>query len=89
MWTWNTEGHIDSTDYRDHLQSILDLLVDKEFALENLRSRGCTTRISCFVDAKGNTEIWLERTEIAALAKLGLDIWWDVYPVPSDEQYES
>ena len=88
-WTWSTEEHIDSTDYRDHLQSILDLLADKERALEDLRNRGCITRISCFMDAAGNTEIWLERPAIVALAKLGLEIWWDVYPASSDEQSES
>lgn len=86
FWTWSTEESVDSTDYRDHLQSILDLFADKEHALESLRGRGCVTRISCFLDAAGNTEIWLERPAIVALAKLGLEIWWDVYPASEEEQ---
>lgn len=88
-WKWTTQGSIDSTDYRDHLQNILEVFAGKGEALEKLRNSDCTTCISCFMDVAGNTEIPLERPTIATLERLGLDIWWDVYPTTSEPQSKS
>lgn len=88
-WVRSTEDDLDSTDYREHLQSLFDDLQGKEQALQELRDKGCEMRISCFMSATNNLEIWLDQQAMRTLASLGLEIWWDVYNADDETSNES
>ena len=85
FWSWSTFERNDSTDHIDHLNQIFEQLEGKCSVLESLRNDGCKTTISCYWDSNGQGGPWLDLVQIKQLAEFGLDIWWDIYFVQSDE----
>ena len=79
FWSWTTQELVASTDFSDHLRAIFDQLAGKSSALANLQLAGCETRISCYWDSDGQGGPWLDLRIIEELARLRLEIWWDIY----------
>ncbi|MGN6654980.1 MAG: DUF4279 domain-containing protein [Rhodanobacter sp.] len=85
FWLWSTEDLIDSTDHIDHLKEIFAVFGGLTEQLAELRNSGATTTISVYWDSNGQGGPTLDAITIAELNQLGVDIWWDVYFVPEDE----
>jgi hypothetical protein len=79
LWSWTTEGIIDSTDNVEHINAILQLLEGKESLLSELRKDGCATDIFCFWISSGQGGPFLELKTMESLLKFGLEISWDIY----------
>jgi hypothetical protein len=79
VWVWSTRELPDSTDHIAHLKRIFEILEGRQEALESLRTDGCTMEISCFWESDGQGGPWLDLPTIDSLARLRLEIWWDIY----------
>ena len=79
LWSWSTEGKINSVDNLEHVWKIIDLLNDKENVLANLREKGCSMDIFCYWDSTGQGGPHLDINTMESLLKLGLEISWDIY----------
>jgi len=84
FWLWSTKDLLDSTDHLDHLREVFSVLAEKQPVLDQLRSEGCTTSVSCYWDSDGQGGPYLDLDSIRNLDRLGLDIWWDVYFGPKE-----
>ena len=78
-WIYSTESEIASKDSRRHLDLILSHLDSKEHALDELRNKGAGLDICCFWLSTGQGGPVISPVQMTRLAKLGLDVWWDVY----------
>jgi len=79
-WFLSSESNIDSPDSRDHIDWLLERLISEKAAIEELRSSGCQLDISCFwVSKSGHRGPTLSSKQLAGLAELGLDFWYDFY----------
>jgi hypothetical protein len=79
-WFLTSKGVVESRDIRRHLDWILDQIVDKSSVIDALRGDGAHADISCYwVTASGHGGPSLWPTQMAVLASLGLEVWFDVY----------
>ncbi|AZG33657.1 DUF4279 domain-containing protein [Shewanella psychromarinicola] len=79
IWKWTTQDLCKTTDNIEHLNIILKKLEGKESVLENLRNKGCETKITNFWDSTGQGGPSLTVELMRRLSVLGLDILWDMY----------
>lgn len=80
VWQLSSESFVQSRDFRRHLAWLLAHLDDRHPALDHLRERGWQTDVSVYWLSRhghGGPSLWPEQS--AALGKLGLEIWFDVY----------
>jgi hypothetical protein len=87
-WGWSSNSHVQSVDGIDHVRSVVSLLQGKEKQLEQLRQSGCTTDVCCYWFSSGQGGPFLDSAALADLARLGLEIWWDVYFGKEEEYVE-
>jgi hypothetical protein len=79
-WFLSTENEIKSVDCGRHVDWILDKLDGKENVMHQLQKEGATIDISCFwVSKSGHGGPMLNPIQMSRLAKLNLQIWWDIY----------
>jgi hypothetical protein len=79
FWAWSTQGSIESLDGLEHIRALLSLLQDKQQPLEQLRQAGCEIDVCCYRVSSGQGGPTLDVPALAELARLGLEIWWDIY----------
>jgi len=79
LWSWSTEGRVESVDSLVHIAAIIERLKDKAVQLEELRASGCQTDICGYWVSSGQGGPALDVKAMASLHTLGLDIWWDIY----------
>jgi hypothetical protein len=79
-WFLSSEGAIESRDVRRHLDWLLSRIDSRADALHALRSDGCRMDVSCFwVSASGHGGPSVLPTQMGPLARLGLELWFDIY----------
>ncbi len=88
FWRWCSSTTLQSLDGLEHIRAITSLLEGKEQQLQQLREAGCEIDVCCFRVSTGQGGPSLDVPTLAALAHLGLEIWWDIYFGDPDE-YES
>lgn len=79
-WFLTSEDAIASKDVRRHLDWILDQIGDKATVFASLRDDGVCADISCYwltASGHGGPSLWPR--QMAVLAALGLEIWFDFY----------
>jgi len=79
LWSWSTEGKINSVDNLEHVWKIIDQFKDRENKLADLREKGCNMDIFCYWDSTGQGGPHLDIKTMESLLKLGLEISWDIY----------
>jgi hypothetical protein len=79
LWKWSTRGLLHSRENLDHLQAIVSLLEGKADQLAGLRALGCQTDIFCYWVSSGQGGPYLDSETMMSLARLGLDVAWDMY----------
>jgi Domain of unknown function (DUF4279) len=85
-WFLESTGVVHSRDVRRHIDWLLDLIEPKLGTLKRLRAAGYATVVSCFwVSAHWHGGPMLCPAQLARLAALGLEVWFDIYFSPSDE----
>jgi Domain of unknown function (DUF4279) len=85
-WFLESRMVVSSRDLRQHIDWLLDQLGGKGDVLRRIRDSEHTTIISCFWESAhgyGGPMLWPE--QIARLAALGLELWFDVYPAFSED----
>lgn len=79
-WFLSSKSNIDSPDSRDHIDWLLEQLLPNKAAIEELLSSGCDLNISCYwLSKSGHGGPTLSPDQLAGLAELGLDFWYDFY----------
>ena len=79
-WFLTSEDEIDSRDVRRHIDYLLDKIEGKADSLVSIRESGGSADIMCFwVSAAGQGGPSLWPTQMAKLAELDLEIWFDIY----------
>jgi hypothetical protein len=81
-WFLCSKDAVQSRDVRRHIDWILDQIADKSNLFEALRVAGVQADLSCYwatASGHGGPSLW--PTQMAILASLGLEIWFDVYAV--------
>lgn len=79
-WFLSSKDTVTSTDLREHLDWILDQIVDKADVLDELRAKGAKVDIACYwscIDEHGGPTLFPSQME--KLAKLKLECWFDIY----------
>lgn len=83
LWSLTSQDAVDSRDLRAHLDYLIDRLSDSKAALELLTAQGWTGRIFVFwVSASGHGGPSIGVHQMTALAALGLELDFDIYPAP-------
>jgi|GEM_PF-550760 hypothetical protein len=85
-WFYSTEGISDSRDTRRHIDLILDALNGRTDAVHLLQKEGCRFDICSYWDSIGHGGPSLLPHQMARLAELEIEIWWDVYFSSEDEK---
>ena len=79
-WFLSSAGAVASRDVRQHLDWLLSLLVSRVDALRTLQADGCRMDVFCFwVSASGHGGPSVRPTQMGELARLGLELLFDVY----------
>ena len=79
-WFLTSQNKIESRDVRRHIDYLLDQIATKADALAWIRISGGTADVMCYwVSAAGQGGPSLWPRQMATLAKLDLEIWFDVY----------
>ena len=78
-WGWNSRTVVSSTDNLEHVAAITQRLSGKRALLDQLREKGCEIDICCYWVSSGQGGPLVDRSMLAALSQLDLEIWWDVY----------
>lgn len=78
-WFLDSEPAVSSKDTRRHIDWILSQVGDKAPQFAHLRSKGVDTDISCLWISTGQGGPILSPSQMEVLARLGVDVWWDVY----------
>lgn len=87
-WFLSSEGAVASQDVRRHLDWLLSHVVPRADALLALQADGCRMDVSCFwMSASGHGGPSVQPDQMGALARLGLELWFDVY-LGDDEEAE-
>ncbi|HQR35940.1 MAG TPA: DUF4279 domain-containing protein [Blastocatellia bacterium] len=80
VWFLSSKGIVPSKDSARHLEWLLDQLMPKQKALEDLRADGFLMDVSCYwLSAYGQGGPTLSPALMGNLGKLGLELWFDVY----------
>ncbi len=79
-WFLSSEGAVESRDVRRHLDWLLARLTPRADAVVALQAEGCRMDVSCFwVSASGHGGPSVRPAQMGELARLGLELWFDVY----------
>jgi len=79
-WFLCSESSVSSFDLTNHLSYLLDRLGGKEDDLHSLIKQGWRADISCLWDsAYGHGGPTIKPELMARLAKLGVELWFDIY----------
>ena len=78
-WGWSSHSHVQSVDGLDHVRALLSMLQEKDQELAQLREAGCDIDVCCYWVSSGQGGPFLDNAALTDLARLGLEIWWDVY----------
>ncbi|WP_407659544.1 DUF4279 domain-containing protein [Massilia endophytica] len=78
-WFLSSEDAVDSRDTRRHVDWIVSRIGEKSVQLAQLQLGGAEIDISCLWLSKGQGGPILSPPQIRELARLNVDIWWDVY----------
>lgn len=79
-WFLSSDGIVDSRDVRKHLDWLLTMIVPKIEVVLTLQAEGCKMDVSCFwVSATGHGGPSIHPTQMRDLARLELELWFDVY----------
>jgi hypothetical protein len=79
-WFLSSEGAIDSRDCRPHLDWLLAKIGTKAAVIQTLLADGCRMDVSCFwLSRSGHGGPTVTPLQMGELARLGLDLWFDVY----------
>ena len=71
---------VESRDVRRHLDWLLSRIDPRADAIHSLRSDGCRMDVSCFwVSASGHGGPSVLPAQMGPLARLGLELWFDIY----------
>jgi hypothetical protein len=84
-WYLTSQNKVNSRDVRRHIDFLLDQVATKAEALTWIRAFGGTTDIVCYwvsASGQGGPSLWPK--QMAALAMLDLEIWFDVYAGQSE-----
>ena len=86
FWAWSSDSVVQSLDGMEHVR-VISLLQDKEHELARLREAGCDIDVCCYWVSSGQGGPFLDNQALTSLARLGLEIWWDVY-FGKEQDYE-
>lgn len=79
-WFLTSENIINSRDSRRHIDYLADKILPIGDKLKELASRGAEIDISCFWSSKnGQGGPTLSPAQLSKLAKLEIEIWFDIY----------
>jgi hypothetical protein len=79
-WFLSSDGVVESRDVRRHLDWLLSAIVPRADVICALQSEGCRMDVSCFwVSASGHGGPSVRPAQMGELARLGLELWFDVY----------
>lgn len=78
-WFLSTAGTVDSKDCRRHIDWVISKLAPCSEPLEKLRSMGAEIDLSCLWGSSGQGGPVLSPLQMTGLARLNIEIWWDVY----------
>ena len=79
-WFLSSESVVESRDVRRHLDWLLSRIESQAVAIHALQSEGCRMDVSCFwVSASGHGGPSVLPAQMGPLARLGLELWFDVY----------
>lgn len=84
-WFLSTGTKVDSKDIRRHIDWLVEMLGPRREQLEQLREEGVHMDVHCYWgSAAGHGGPTLSAAQMEQLARLGLDVWFDVYFVGDD-----
>jgi Domain of unknown function (DUF4279) len=78
-WFLSSEREVNSKDTRRHIDWLLSRISDKSAQLAELRSKGVEVDISCLWESVGQGGPIISAPQMKELARLNIDVWWDVY----------
>ena len=79
-WFLTSEGAVESRDVRRHLDWLLEQLGPRADAVRSLQADGCSMDISCYwLSFSGHGGPSVSPGQMRELARLGLELWFDVY----------
>ena len=83
-WFLASSETVDSLDSRRHIDWIVDQLWDRKKEIQKMLKEGFTIDISSYwVSTSGNGGPTISPYQMARLADLQIEVWWDIY-VPND-----
>ena len=88
FWAWCTRTIVDSKDGLEHVRTVILTLAGKEQELGELRKAGCDIDVCCYWSSSGQGGPFLDVAALTGLARLGLEICWDVYFSASDDRHD-
>jgi hypothetical protein len=85
-WYLDSESHVESRDNRRHLDWIIGQIANKIEEFADLRNRGVQFDICCAWESKTNQGgPTVSPKQMGPLARLGLDVWWEVWFSSEDD----
>ena len=79
-WLLSSDGVIASRDVRLHIDWLLSRIGSRGEMIRTLQAEGCKMDISCFwVSASGHGGPSVRPAQMGELARLNLELWFDVY----------
>jgi hypothetical protein len=87
-WILGTEGAISSRDIRRHLDWLIAQLEPRQQVIENLRAAGCQMDVFCYWRWTGQGGPTISPRNMAGMGKLGLELGFDIYCIPSADSWE-
>lgn len=78
-WFLSTADVVNSKDCRRHIDWVVSKLASCGESLEKLRSMGAEIDLSCLWLSSGQGGPVLSPSQMTELARLNIEIWWDVY----------
>ena len=85
-WFLSSKGVLDSKDSRRHIEWLLEILSPKAETIRALQNEGCRMDVSCYWGSKsGHGGPTLSPEQMAELARLKLELWFDVYFVGDED----
>ena len=89
-WFLTSQGAIDSRDVRKHLDWLLAQIVPQTDAFLSLQAEGCRMDVSCYwVSHSGHGGPSVRPGQMRDLARLNLELWFDVYFLGSGRDDEA
>jgi hypothetical protein len=85
-WFLCSEGVLDSKDSRRHLDWLLEILSAKAETIRSLQNEGCRMDVCCVWHSKsGNGGPTISPNQMGELARLNLELWFDVYFIGEED----